>query len=257
MTFTLRREVVLGGALTLAFGGRCSCVLAQVSPYPTFGCVVPPTRESEFHGRATRAETFETGTEQLEPRSNNAPLDYALAQTLARLARTFDVLPAFSYFREERDDDYNALATKSPMLKRTDGTVLFGLGMLRHLLDVSERADAAIISVCAHEFGHIASMKRNEIDMLAPDPAQPYRAEQHADYVSGFYAGLRAREVKDYPALIFATTARALGRPTRGTHGTSAERGRAVVEGFKAAKDRNLSVGEGLDEALRYAMSQT
>ncbi len=182
-------------------------------------------------------------------------LDYALAQALGHLVTTFGVLPAFSYYREKVEGDHNALATRAKILDRADGTVLFGLGMLGMLLDVSAKPDAAIVAVCAHEFGHIIAIKRGEMEKLAPDPANPFRAEQHADFVSGFYAGLRTRSNAGYPALFFATTMRSLGGDSRGTHGTRSERGAAVVAGFRAAKERNLSVSEGLNEAFRYAMS--
>lgn len=192
----------------------------------------------------------------LESRSGDRYLDFALAQTLAKLSHTFGVLPGFSYYHEIDEGDYNALATKEALLDRTDGTVLFGLGMLGHLLRLSEKPDAAIVAVCAHEFGHLAAMRRGEMRRLAPDPTNPFRAEQHADFMSGFFAGLRSLEYPDYPAMIFATTFRSLGGAIRGTHGTRDERGLAVAAGFTAAKEQRLSVVDGLDQAYRYAMSQ-
>jgi hypothetical protein len=249
-----RREVVLGGALTIVWTPLgCGCAEAQVHK---FGCLVPQPQQRSYLQRSTATSVVKDGTEKLEPRSNSPALDYALAQALARMVKTFGVLPAFSYYHEKDGESHNALATSEALLERVDGTVLFGLGMLGHLLDVSPQPDAAIVAVCAHEFGHIAAIKRKEIERLVPDRADPFRGEQHADFVAGFYAGLRARENKDYPALFFATTLRSLGGKTRGSHGTEAERGFAVVSGFKAAKERNLTVDEGLNEAFNFAMSR-
>jgi hypothetical protein len=252
-----RRDVLSGGALSLLSGLCCSFAHAQGGPPPKFGCVLPSDQEQGALNRATSVTIVEKGDEKLESRSGNSMLDFALAQALGHLATVFGVLPAFSYYHERVEGDHNALATRASDLGRADGTVLFGLGMLRMLLDISAKPDAAIVAVCAHEFGHIVAIKRGEIDKLAPDAANPFSAEQHADFISGFYAGLRARARDDFPALFFATTMRMLGGDTRGTHGTHAERGAAVAAGFKAAKVDNLSIASGLDRAFQFAMSVT
>ncbi len=251
----IRREVILGGAVTLVHAGwACRCHAFSPADGRTKGCHVPDEEAPHYFSLASTAQSFSFGTEPIEPRSGNSELDRALAQTLARLARTFDVLPGFAYYREESGP--NALATPRPLLQRTDGTVLFGLGMLQRLLARAQHADASIVAVCAHEFGHIVGYKKGLISRLAPNPNQPFRAEQHADYLAGFFSGMRKRERPDFPAVIFAMTQRDFGGPVRGSHGTGDERAAAVVEGFKAAFERGLPATEGIEEGFRYAMSR-
>lgn len=215
---------------------------------------MPPEVAPTLFGRAGAAYLYETGTEDIEPNSGDRLLDRALAQSLARLARTWDVLPGFAYFREPEEN--NAKATPQPLLKRSDGTVLLGIGMLKELLAFPEHRDAAIVSVCAHEFAHIVQYKSGLIKKLAPNRENPFRAEQHADYLAGFYAGLRRLEYPDYPAVVFAQTQSRYGTRTRGTHGTSKERGEAVVEGFKAAHERRVSPQDGILEGFNFAMAR-
>jgi hypothetical protein len=250
-----RRETVMGGLLSFIWtcAGGCSC-LANVNSSRELGCYVPAEEAPEFFSRTTTAQVFQFGTEDIEPRSGNPALDRALAQTLGRLARSFDVLPAFAYYRDGNRP--NALATPERLLQRADGTVLFGLSMLQMLLARPEHPDASIVAVCAHEFGHIISYKAGFIDRLAPDRRNPFRAEQYADYIAGFFAGLRTLERPDFPAVVFATTQRSFGGTIRGTHGTGEERASAVVEGYKAAYERRASPAEGIQRAFEFAMSR-
>lgn len=250
-----RREVVLRGLLTIAWGCAATCPCsANVNNARSFGCYVANDEAPAFFKLTETAQAFSFGTEDIEPRSGNRQLDRALAQTLARLAKTFDVLPGFAYYRD--NDRPNALATPSALLKRTDGTVLFGLSMLRLLLDRPEHPDASIVAVCAHEFGHIVGYKTGLIDQLSPDRSNPFRAEQHADYLAGFFAGLRTIDRQSFPAVVFATTQESFGGSTRGSHGTGKGRAEAVVEGFKAAYERRLSTTEGIQQGFQFAMSR-
>ncbi len=238
----------------LLFGGGLqshSCD-ANVSGRRSTGCYVASDDAQSFFDLTNHAGKFQFGTEQIEPRSGNPQLDYALAQTLARLAKTFNVLPGFAYYRDSNSP--NALATPRPLLQRTDGTVLFGLSMLKLLLQRQVHPDAAVVAVCAHEFGHIVGYKTGLIRKLVPDIRQPYRAEQHADYLAGYFSGLRRRENPNYPAVVFAQTQESFGGSTRGTHGTRAERAEAVVEGFKGAFEQGLDVSAGIEQGFRFAM---
>ncbi len=255
MSFS-RRETLFEGALAFLWtsaAGICPCS-AFIADQRNTGCHVSREEAPSFFARTNAAQTFRFGTEDIEPRSGDPHMDRALAQTLARLARMFDVLPGFAYFREH--DRKNALATPQPLLERSDGTVLFGLQLLRELLARPEHPDASVVAVCAHEFGHIVGYKTGLIRQLAPDPRQPFRAEQHADYLAGFFAGVRRRERPDFPAVVFAMTMRTEGGVTRGSHGTSEERAQAVVEGFKAAYERQISVSDGITQGFQFAMSR-
>ncbi len=236
--------------------GACTCSCFAQSAGEELGCAVPPERAPSYFARISApAETYRSGQERIEERSGVPGLDRALAQSLGMISRMFDVLPGFAYYDDRAAP--NAKATSAHTLDRADGTVLFGHSFLRRLLDRPEHRDASVVAMCAHEFGHIIAYNRGLVDELAPDRTQPYRAEQFADFIAGYFAGRRKLERPDYPAVAFATTMRDYGEPNRGTHGTPDERGRAVERGFLAAYQRQLDVDEAVRNGFQFAMSQT
>jgi len=168
------------------------------------------------------------------------------------LSRTFEVLPGFAYYRDT--DGMNARATPAVMLDRTDGTVMFGLGLLEHLLARPSHGDAAVVAVCAHEFGHIIAYKLGLQQRLISN-GSPFRGEQFADFIAGYFAGLRKLERPDFPAVAFATTQRSFGGSVRGTHGTGVERAAAVEAGFAAAYRDRMDSSSGINVGYQYAMS--
>jgi len=180
--------------------------------------------------------------------------DYALAQAMGDLCEKFHVKPGFCYYKES-GEDFNALATDRVVTKLSGGTVLFGFNMLSYLFQNSDIPAAAVLAVIAHEFGHIVAITRGLNDQLAPDKTNPFRAEQFADFMSGFYAGQRLVEDEKFHAVVFATTMQKLGGDDRGSHGTHKERGSAVLEGFKTGKQK-----AGLDDAVnagfKFAMAR-
>jgi hypothetical protein len=246
-----RRDVLFGGLLMVLWKEDHATACCSEKAAGT-GCRLLSGEESDFFARTRIVEAFETGDERIEERSGNPQLDRALAQSLAMIARMFSVLPGFGYYDDS--DGPNARATPAARLGRTDGTVMFGLKLLKQLLAGPERPDASIVAVCAHEFGHIVSYNRSGmIDKLSPDPRQPFRAEQYADYIAGFFAGKRKLEEPNFPAVVFATTQRRFGG---GDHGTGQQRGEAVQQGFLAAFDRKLTPEEGVQAAFNFAMAQ-
>jgi hypothetical protein len=246
-----RRRVLLAGALTLSWTGCCTRVGRTAERDESSGCWIPPEQTERYLSNSGRASLFESGQESLEPRSGNAPLDKALAQALAKIARLFGVLPAFAYYDDEGSP--NARATREARLDRADGTVLFGLALLNQLLS-GNRPDAAIVAVCAHEFGHIASYKNGMIAELAPNRNDPFRAEQFADFMAGYFAGRRKRENPDFPAVAFATTQRRFGG---GDHGSGRQRGEAVQQGFLVAYQQRLDADAAKAAALTFALSRS
>ena len=250
-----RRQVVLGGLLTLVpgpFACAAPAQTAQTAQNPDQGgCWLPEEQTSSFthshnNGRALAREVLvsQSGVEDLE---------LALVLTLQHLADMFGVLPNFSYYEEK--GGRNAKATSRDLLGgRQDGTVLLGTRLLRDLLARPYR-DAAIVAVCAHEFGHIISYANGMIHKLAAKTdASPFRAEQFADFMAGYYAGVRKREDADFPAVMFADSVSRFGDST---HGSGTERAEAVVEGFKRAwyaQDQPLAAAQ---RGLAFALSRT
>jgi hypothetical protein len=249
-----RRRILLGGLLTLvgaAFSRSESAAAADDSRVT--GCWIPQRNVSGLFARSSGAMLFGEGAGSLQQHSDIPGLDYALAQSLGKIAKTFAVHPAFAFYPDGRGQE-NARATPERLLENADGTVLFGLDLLRELLARPEHGDASVVAVCAHEFGHIVSYKNGDIAQLAPNQDQPFRAEQYADFMSGYFAGRRKLERPDFPAVVFATTCRSFGG---GNHGTGEQRGEAVQEGFLTAFRDRADTDAGVAAALRFAMSRS
>jgi hypothetical protein len=249
-----RQFIQVGGAGLAGLACGCSAFAQPRSHAPVEGddegCWLPADRAAQILRRVNRVVTFSQGDEQIEPRSGNPQLDRALARSLARLSRMFEVLPAFGYYQERGGANAKASA---PLSGSGDGTVLFGLKLLQELLNGEYRADASIVAVCAHEFGHIVSFKNGMISQLAPG-RNPFRAEQFADYMAGYFSGRRKRESPGFPAATFAATQHSFGG---GDHGNRLQRGAAVQQGFSAAFQRNLSLSDATSAGFDYAMAQT
>jgi hypothetical protein len=165
--------------------------------------------------------------------SGDPTFDRALAVTLQKISDTFSVLPGFGF--SERWGR-NAFSFRSTPLSRDDGTVIFGNTLYREIMTRREHPEVGIVAICAHEFGHIAQYKHG-IDNVLIVNQRVKRLELHADFMAGYFAAVRKLEMPEFPAAIFAITAFGSGDNDFGApqhHGTSTERGGAVVAGFQA-----------------------
>jgi hypothetical protein len=183
--------------------------------------------------------------------SGDRQFDFALAQTLYRMTETFGVVPGFAFY-----DDYdgpNAFATTARKMRNPDGTVLFGMRYLKDALAQNEHPDIWVTSICAHEFGHIVQYKRGvEVDK---GQRTVKRSELHADFLSGYYAGVLKLQRPSYPAAIFAAQEYSVGSYDS-THkdflGTPDERARAVVRGFETGYRDKRSLGDAIAVGIRH-----
>ncbi len=247
-----RREVVLAGALQLAFLPGLGCSLACAAATQTRGCLMPQT-QVQASLRGARRLAFKA--DETSTTSGDRDFDRALAQTLAYLSDQFDVLPGFAFLQDAGSP--NAYASTSQALGRKDGSVMFGLKLLERTLKLPEHPDAHVAAICAHEFGHICQFKLNVVARLEKGFSTGKRVELHADYLAGFYAGLRRRERRDFPAAVVALAQYNLGDDATNEpdhHGTPDERGRAVVEGYKAAFERGESFKAAFEKGVAYAV---
>jgi len=245
-----RRETVLGGALTLLWGG-CAC--AQGERERGLGCMLEPQQAEPFLATATEPQAFDKPQEKLIASTGNPHFDLALAQTLSRLTDVFGVLPGFSFF-----DDYdgeNAYATTATKLKRADGTVLYGKRYFINTMGMPDNPEIGVVATCAHEFGHIVQYKHGLHKQLKIGQSSVKRLELHADFFAGYFAGARKREKPDFPAAVFAAN-----RYSRGDfathkaqhHGTPDERAAAVVRGFETAYRERRSFTDAIGIGVDY-----
>lgn len=251
-----RRQVVAGGALTLIFGGGVACppcVAQSARLRHTFGCILSDEDSGPFLDSSTDATLYVSGNEPMIPKSGNKDFDFALAHTLAKISTTFGVLPGFAFYDDY--DNKNAYATPRVRRNRADGTVLFGERLLRDLMRSLENPDVAVSAVCAHEFGHILQFKHGLDRIVGAHQSTVKRVELQADFFAGFFAGIRKLDRPTFPAAVFAKTQYGMGDPfinDEGHHGTSAERGAAVVRGYKVAYDERKNLSEAIQISINY-----
>lgn len=251
-----RRSLVFGGSLAWA-GVACGCCAAaqELSP-ASQGCYLAPGDVEVIQKKASPVQAFERGDEKTIISSGNKDFDFALAQTLAKLAKAFDVLPGFAFF--DGDKSNNAYATTVRTLNRTDGSVFFGVRYLKSKMALPESPEVAVATICAHEFGHILQFKHGLASIVDAGQPNGKRSELQADYFAGFFTGLRKLERSSYPAAVAAMSRWLVGDDDVNSpdhHGTASERSAALVRGFQAAYTEKKSLSEAMEESTRYVMS--
>jgi hypothetical protein len=244
-----RREVLAGGFIAVLFAreslGRCGHAAEG-------GCLLSPARVDRVPAdRAFRA----ADGEPISLGSGDKDFDLALAQTLSHICDVFEVLPGFAFFD---DAPYrNAYAVSKRWVENSDGTVLFGKRLLASLMCGHEVPDIRVAAVCAHEFGHIVQIKRGVAEKIGSRVLKPL--ELHADFLAGFYAGVRKTEHPAYPAAAFVSGAREMGDKdlhNRDHHGTGEERAAAVARGFAAGYCERRTLAEAVGMGITYVTGQ-
>jgi predicted metalloprotease len=131
---------------------------------------------------------------------------------------------------------------------------VFGNPLYREIIGRREHPEVGIVAICAHEFGHIVQYKHG-IDRVLIVNNSVKRLELHADFLAGYFAGRRKLEMPDFPAAVFALTQYSFGDSNYGDpehHGTSDERGAAVVAGFDSAHRMRESFATAVETGIRY-----
>lgn len=255
-----RRETLVGGTLTLLFGARnCACANAVTAPHST-GCVLADADFNLIYPDGTPTTPIH-GDEPIIYKSGDRAFDFALAQTLGKISKMFEVTPGFAYYDDSGSE--NAYATPRVRMKRTDdtelnGTVLFGLNLFQRLRRQPEAPEVMIAGVCAHEFGHIIQYKHGLIRQVNAGQDTSKRCELQADYFAGWFAGNRKKERPSFPAAVIALGQYNFGDTNYGSkthHGTPEERGKAVVRGFEDAFVHNKRLNEAIEASTAYVLT--
>lgn len=253
----LNRRLVIAGAIAVSCGCSRPSIAQSINEFSDDGgCTISASKLSKLADNNSEFVSYLHGNEPIIYKSGNAMFDRALAQSLARMTKLFGVLPGFGYYQEEPGDGPNAYASSAVRMEKTDGTVLFGMQLLSAMMNQPEAPDAAVLSVCAHEYGHILANKYNL--RLNDGQSTVRRNELFADFMAGYYAGHRKMENANFAAAVFATTQASAGDTnfnSRGHHGTPQERGAAVVKGYQTAKMPNSSLTSAISAGVAYVQS--
>jgi hypothetical protein len=192
--------------------------------------------------------------------SGNPAFDQALAITLAKLSRTFGVLPSFSFFNEPNNFPNAVASNRVTRSNRPDGSVAYGNALLKKQLSFEQPKIGDVVGTCAHEFGHIVQFKRGSWrELKRISNGSVFRIELHADFLAGYFGGLRKLEKPDFPAADIALGLFNAGDTSYDSlshHGTPKQRGEAVVQGYKYAVERAATFNEAFEAGLQFAKVQ-
>ena len=227
---TLNRRLLLGAALSLA----CT----------PLGC--PPPASAQTAGRADscpRCRKPLPAGMKVARRSGDAETDRYLGRALGRIAGTFGVSPGFGFYDDSAG--LNALAVRETLLDNGPGTVLMGMHLFGRLMARVRDGGITVISVCAHEFGHIYQMKAGYERRLREldDTNRPF--ELHADFLAGYYLALRKAEHPELDLSAVGGVLHSLGDSDFAApdhHGTPEERVGALSAGFKFGQDGSRDI---------------
>jgi hypothetical protein len=187
--------------------------------------------------------------------TGDSALDRDLDRALGIIADLFQVNPAFGFYDpsmfQGRDEGESAVMNAFANSDNTDipgtrGTVAFGWDLFRRELYEFDNSGLTIMAVAAHEFGHILQGYRGYLPAIRV--GFPQKSEIHADFLAGYFLGVRKRRI---PSLRFQRAGDLFirlgrvneGNPTR-SHGNARERLDAAEAGFRVAYVENKSLDD-------------
>jgi hypothetical protein len=189
--------------------------------------------------------------------SGSEQFDMALGRAvLAPLAREFKVTPGFGYYNENvvhGPGEVNAMASNVLRVPQTEGTVVYGLNMLKANLR-HKGGDFAVMATCAHEFGHIKQYQTGAFQKIAAAGLPKYTQELQADFLAGYFVRVFYERVPETNLQEIGRDHATSGHPTNpGSHGTSAMRIRALEAGFDYAKrDQSRNIDKALTASYQH-----
>lgn len=186
-------------------------------------------------------------------RSTGSPdLDLSFDRALQRLAETFDVWPKVGFYDDH--DAPNAMAMRYQVGSTDEFAVVFGRSYFKKLMDY-DPSGITLLQTAAHEFAHVWVYRDGLFEKIRGGQSTVKRVELHADFLSGFYLGLRKRDNPD--ASFWAAGIRRWqsgDTEFRNTHhhGTPDDRLAAAEAGFKLGFLEKRAPRDAFDAATSY-----
>ena len=198
---------------------------------------------------------FQPG-EQLSTTTGDPALDRSLGRALVRLSTLFSERPGFGFVDDSGAP--NAYATNQTLVRGTWGTVCFGRSLFRDLMDRYADKGLAVMAVAAHEFGHIAQFRSGVDRQLLRNQPTVKRVELHADFLSGYFLGVRKRQQPSISVWAAGHTLYQIGDyefhdPNH--HGTPDQRVAAAEAGFRQGHDEGAEYGQAFSWGVEYILT--
>jgi len=253
-----RRELLsgLGGCAGCATIGAWPTGPAHATKFrPRTGCVVRGREAARALGSGILSSRNTELPNLVEGRSRTTgdiALNRSLDTALQRLAETFSVWPKVGFYDDDKDP--NAMAIWYQRDGKKIYAVVFGRTYFCKLL-AYDPTGITFLQTAAHEFGHVWMYQSGQLDKLLKDQPTVKRAELHADYLSGYYLGLRKRA---HPTASFRSAG--MKRWESGDaflkdphhHGTPKQRLDAAEAGFLLAYQKSATPKEAFAAATAY-----
>lgn len=248
----LHRRKLIGAGLAGTAALACACHARGLQR--SIGCVLKHEDAHRIFAKKTAPpQVVAPGEDVIIAHTHNRDFDYALAQSLGKISALFGVSPGFAFYDDSESS--NAYATQAVRMDRADGTVLFGTTLLAETMRQHDSPEVAVVTICAHEFGHILQFKYGLEERAQNGARGCKRLELQADFFAGYFVGTRRRERPNFPAAVAAMAQYNVGDTDFRSpehHGTPDERGAAVSLGYQVAYRDNRSLAEAIQISLNY-----
>ncbi len=253
----ISRRGFLEGALAALALAPC----AHARPGKVRGCCILPARAAAFDVAGNAPAPAEPDLDGLFASltldsGHGEAFEKALGSLLVMMSATFRVTPDFAFFDDRASP--NALAVNRGWTAGREGTVAFGLNLLRqHLFLDPQGASAAAIA--AHEFGHIFQYKSGFYDAIDRSGLPQHAPELHADYLAGAFLRRLVSERPEFPVIRVGQAWEAMGVSdfsNPGTHGTAKARLESIQAGYAEAgahegRDATRAAADGMRHLRR------
>jgi hypothetical protein len=257
----------------LRTAGGCACAAltcrlattAKAAPRYFEGCFITSDGYREY--RSQRAGAYHV-SDGLFARNRHfrttgdSSMDRDLDRALGIIADLLGVNPAFGFYDPARFQSgvsegniMNAFAThENTDIPGTSGTVAFGWDLFQKEFYQHDNSGTSIMAIAAHEFAHILQGQRGYLSDIRT--GYPLKSEINADFLAGYFLGVRKRRV---PSLrfqkagdLFIRLGNSANRDPRRTHGNSTERLNSAEAGFRVAYVKNGSLDDAVRAGLEY-----
>lgn len=188
--------------------------------------------------------------------SGNSDLDRSISLELTHIAESFKVLPGFGFYDDS--DGQNAFALDEDLIPNTKGTVIFGKQLLSDELASNEWGGLAVAGIMAHEFGHIFQYQSKFYSLLTQSQSTDRLLELHADYLAGYYLGLKRLRSGEIDIKAFVDSLYLLGDNDFNSpdhHGTPIEREQVMLAGYKIGLTNNSDIQQVAEMGMNLVIT--